>query len=759
MQNQQDTRVTKVTNIGLLVVHGVGEQGQFEHLQEVAKRFVLALENQNSNKREEIYVHINKQNSGPLGANQQTWQDVKSAPIIIKIKDNLLNKTTWIHLREVWWADIDPPSSPRKAIEFWFWGLSLWLTPNSKQLFKESLTKETEEKSKKEYSIPLYVRVEYFGIAILFYLVQPILSFLNWVLQLVGISFPINIFSQYMSKVRLYLRKAEKGKGPLQDLNNPPRYSVRRRMISALVKMAASKYDRWYILSHSLGAIVAFNGLSETEEKLANYLDEPTWKLASKKGLTRDDSIETQTSNNSQNLRNVKPSRPPWLKSEDRIYRKKLFDKLEGLVTYGAPFQHFINLSPSIILGDKDTSGFHKNFKWFNIYDPSDPVASQAEQFFQNTNIKTDIRPTDILYKAQGYHLLSHIKYLDIDKNCKDTLVDRILFWIRNETRGISNTLEESRSSRWLKKDDNSLIQHRIFSFLLWWIGGYIGACLICLITTVFLKQFIDFNWIENFSIESIFTTYNKILNIFLKKDTLLIVFFNKNAFHEFSNILVNALVYVFLALGIAGLAGIVRWVVYRESPKVLIREYIEDNVNYEFSIENILEEFNYNRKIVKNILDKLVKEKIIRKYESENQYFYVRREIIVEEENFLISIIDKCKQKRCPEEECQELAQNLCESSYCQLVNSFCYQIFNLIYKALIFEKNVYDSIIITDVGKEINYKNVWSIYLKELEYEFYYQICQKNNFSPQKILILKYETAIKIKELLELKKGGKSI
>ena len=100
---------------------------------------------------------------------------------------------------------------------------------------------------------------------------------------------------------------------------------------------------------------------------------------------------------------------------------------------------------------------------------------------------------------------------------------------------------------------------------------------------------------------------------------------FIQNAFYEFFNI--NALIYVMLAIVVAGTAGILRLLVYRESAEVLIREYIECNLIYEFSIEDI--PFNCDKKI-KNIIEKLVKEKVIHKKKSENRYFFGRRDIII---------------------------------------------------------------------------------------------------------------------------------
>jgi hypothetical protein len=49
-------------------------------------------------------------------------------------------------------------------------------------------------------------------------------------------------------------------------------------MVRALVDVATANYDRWYILAHSLGTVVAFNGLMTHAHSFPNYLDERRWR-------------------------------------------------------------------------------------------------------------------------------------------------------------------------------------------------------------------------------------------------------------------------------------------------------------------------------------------------------------------------------------------------------------------------------------------------------------------------------------------------
>jgi hypothetical protein len=83
----------------------------------------------------------------------------------------------------------------------------------------------------------------------------------------------------YLSGVKLYSQDMRAGGSPMDGPDEPPRAAIRRRMVRTMVDVAAAGYDRWYILAHSLGSIVAWNGVMETERALPNYLDRERWGL------------------------------------------------------------------------------------------------------------------------------------------------------------------------------------------------------------------------------------------------------------------------------------------------------------------------------------------------------------------------------------------------------------------------------------------------------------------------------------------------
>src|SRR5205085_1322063 len=87
----------------------------------------------------------------------------------------------------------------------------------------------------------------------------------------------VRTFVNYLSAVRLYTQAERTGGGFLDAYKEPPRVSVRRRMIRTITDVAQRDYDRWYIFAHSLGSVVAFNGIMENNLAIPNYLDRKRW--------------------------------------------------------------------------------------------------------------------------------------------------------------------------------------------------------------------------------------------------------------------------------------------------------------------------------------------------------------------------------------------------------------------------------------------------------------------------------------------------
>ena len=263
---------SKPHRVGILVAHGIGEQLQFEHLEEVVRNIASALQvNSNLNS---VQVNINVSGDAPYRSEHQTWRGERTATAIIEVIDKSKKRTN-LEFREVWWSDLDEPNSFQTFLSFWGWSLSLWTKPRydekkvgtaNKDMRLPGHNPENQEQLLPENGEPIRLWHRFYLLLVSFVilLLLPLLWILGRALRsILGIEIRPDILVEYLGDVKLYQQDARERKGPLIDLGKktPPRFSIRRRIIKAFVEMALEDYDRWYVLSHSLGTIVAFNGL------------------------------------------------------------------------------------------------------------------------------------------------------------------------------------------------------------------------------------------------------------------------------------------------------------------------------------------------------------------------------------------------------------------------------------------------------------------------------------------------------------------
>ncbi|MEM8605141.1 MAG: hypothetical protein AAGF24_15070, partial [Cyanobacteria bacterium P01_H01_bin.121] len=254
-----------------------------------------------------------------------------------------------------------------------------------------------------------------------------------------------DILVQYMGDVKLYQQKYRATKGPLVDLGRRPRRTIKRRLIKAMVKMALADYDRWYVLAHSLGTIVAFNGLTEDELLLSQFLEPDLlaqWEAKYGSAVIR---------------------------------RRDLFSKLRGLLTYGSPLSKFAVLWPAIVPLNQDERVFAPDFEWINVYDPADPVSAKTKYFYPKDQREAldqphvTLRPVDIAYKADKLHLLSHLHYLTFKPHQPDRLIHTLNQWLLTGNRF---TKLQPTSKRWLTKPQ--VTRQVIWQQIIWLLAAII---------------------------------------------------------------------------------------------------------------------------------------------------------------------------------------------------------------------------------------------------------------------------------------------
>ena len=448
-----NTTKPEIEKVGVLLVHGIGEQCQFEHLENEARNIVTALK-KSLGETQTIQVRVNSFPAAAFKAQQETWQDGGRAPVMVEVYDE--QKLTQIYFHQVWWADLDEPTNLWSEIRFWLWGLSLWTIDDTDKsgLLPGSVERMKWPNNVKEgQTISGWDRVRLFWVSLVILLILPVLSLLDFVLRRVlALKIPQpDILAQFIGDVKLFQQEQRTGKGPLHDFGSrpgaspkermmglPPRVTLRRRMIRGLVEMALHSYDRWYILAHSQGTVLAFNGIMETAQSLPNYLTKDLWRRCKAKLLIR----RAQNADEALSVKEEKemePFFPSWRDEEGKKYildRSELFKNLRGLLTYGSPLSKFAGLWPEIVLLNKDNCVFNKDFQWLNIYDPTDPVAGATQPFQSNKSSSGDAsnykspEPIDIPYKANRFHLLSHVEYLSTSKGDDPRLVDIVANWL-----------------------------------------------------------------------------------------------------------------------------------------------------------------------------------------------------------------------------------------------------------------------------------------------------------------------------------------
>lgn len=426
----------KKTTVGVLVVHGMGEQKPGSHRNAVAESLVRAWQEKYGrwNVRE---VRDSKQERACK--DEQDAKDDREpkdkGKECVKIQISSANgdaSLTEVEIREVFWADAD--ESPQGSwqsivfqIKFWCWGLSQWAVkryskgdtglPGSKKMY--------EPVPKQESRIPLSVRLRLFGVGVTFALLGVTWELLRFLVRRLRIAMGgSGILVRSLGDVQLYTENRYRYRpADVVAFTDAPRDAIRRRMIKGLVDMALGPYHRWYVVAHSLGSVVAHNGLMELAEALPNYLTEDEWKKVKEHehvGLTTDGPDVTD--------REMRPARPEWLKNTDAIDRRVLFERLKGFCTYGSPLDKFATLWPAIVPINTD-HGPLSECEWINVHDLMDPVGARLDRFPPDN--KKGFEPTNMPYRACILFALSHIAYLK--RTRADSFAARLGDWIVTE--------------------------------------------------------------------------------------------------------------------------------------------------------------------------------------------------------------------------------------------------------------------------------------------------------------------------------------
>ena len=464
--------------VGVIFVHGIGEQRRFDHLDEQTRFLIDALKDFKD--VDHVSVTINPHSSSGFRAQSDTWCGGADPTVTMCIHHQLGGSSTWtkLQIHEVWWADVNEPYSIAKQFRFWLWALTVWVHRGKHGSTLSTATRVVPPLIPDHNRFYDYVRL--YLLSTFFALLGMSVGAITFVVTRVfNWEAPdlLQILTNYVSAVKLYNQRRRFGSGLwwaredfLDTVGQPPRVSVRRRMIRTLCDVACQRYARWYVLAHSQGSVVAFNGLMETAYAWPGYLDAERWAKLRRGGLAGPAAGTFTVSTGT-----TMPPRPAWVLDNDIVYRSRVFEKFAGLLTYGSPLEKFVGLWPALVPISREPA-FTPQARWINLFDPIDPISGQLAAFDKQPTSCCP-HPENIGYCASWWLLLAHVKYLTHRKTVPDAATATLRWLLADDTSDFSNGPTGWRPGSWIKNDPAKLRGRNRIAWTGWLIATALLAC------------------------------------------------------------------------------------------------------------------------------------------------------------------------------------------------------------------------------------------------------------------------------------------
>jgi hypothetical protein len=553
-ENHETIHGKPVEKVGVIIVHGIGEQKRFEFLEGETRKIADAIIAKYDPQLRRRYVTptLTTSSGDAFLGTHSSWASGAEAPLHVLAE--LDSKIVDIAFHEVWWADINETLTLGKQVRFWAWGLSLPGTATH----HERLIADPENRTRlpdHAAALPLHNRFRIAFVSMLFGLSALSIAWINMILKRLDFS-PLlssNILVNYLSGVKIYSQDKRAGGSPMDGPDEPPRAAIRRRMVRVMIDVATRGYDRWYVLAHSLGTIVAWNGLMETQEGLPNYLDQKCWNSLAGNALrgTRDQDI---------NIDAMLPNRPVWLGRRDIINRDALFAKFRGVLTYGSPLERFCALWSAMVPINTKEDPFREGTEWVNVYDPTDPVGTWIYDYNpQPTPARsghTKLKPHNFPCRASPFLLYSHLCYLRAPKpgaaHGTTYLINQVARWLvtgESLAAGITPAARQP-NPFWLPStDDKNKTRQLIIWRVRWrWVQDFIVAVLLILLTVFSL------NWVIYPAVKGVLTWIGLSSLAAAMSDLVTHVFSGHSTLYNFSIEVVALLAVTLITVAIASL-------------------------------------------------------------------------------------------------------------------------------------------------------------------------------------------------------------
>lgn len=425
----------RVERVGAIIVHGIGEQKRFEFLEGETRKIVDAIIANYGERRRDVSSTLTTGAGDSYRGEQASWVSGREAPLhcLVELNDKIID----IAFHEVWWADINESLTLGKQIRFWAWGLSLaGIAEHNAQVLPGAQDRTRLPRNHGKISPWNRARMAY--VSILFAFSAFSIALVNVLLKRLNFKpFPLTeTVVNYLSGVKIYSQDTRAGGSPMDGPDEPPRAAIRRRMIRAMIEVATAGCDRWYILAHSLGSVVAFNGLMEIERSIPNYLSRTEWEspeIGPLRGV----------SPTAFDINAMLPNRPIWLDNRQIIERDALFEKFRGILTYGSPLERFCALWSAMVPINTKEDVFRSSAEWINVYDPTDPVGTWLDDYDPETDPPprpghSKLAPHNFPCRASPLFLASHLAYFNAPRegccgargDSDSYLVNQVAHWL-----------------------------------------------------------------------------------------------------------------------------------------------------------------------------------------------------------------------------------------------------------------------------------------------------------------------------------------
>jgi hypothetical protein len=441
----------KPERVGVIFVHGIGEQKRYEFLEDEARQLICEIRKIAPPAATQKWMSVELRDGRDVAyaSTQNTWQtDNNHAPVRAVVRSQRTqgagHDEMHLFLHEVWWADVNEPYDLGKQIRFWGWALSIWAQAGKRGSARPGYNREMQPAPALGGFAEFWMRLRLFFVSYIFCVggasVGALVFLAKRVLDLAPFDV-VSVFINYLSCIKLYSQQHRTGGGFLDALGEPPRVSVRRRMIRTLADVALAEYDRWYVVAHSQGTVIAFNGLSESGHAWLNYLDQPRLRALIGKGFAGTARAPGEYGTTA----GMEPARPLWLEPNQIAFRERIFKNMRGFVTYGSPINKFRAIWPARVPNNKFPA-FRDDCWWLNVYDKIDPVSGVLKDVhlnairagtLANTPLSSpgildhSIEPDNIGYRSSNLLFYAHIAYLDLpagaDAPCFTQTLARII--------------------------------------------------------------------------------------------------------------------------------------------------------------------------------------------------------------------------------------------------------------------------------------------------------------------------------------------